>query len=563
MQTLTAGIVNLVPEGLILLISLTAAVSAFKMAQRGVLAQQLNAVESLASVDVLCTDKTGTLTEPNAARRRAGARRAASDERDAGARRSRATPPARRRATRRCRRSPTRRWRRSSGGRSSGRCRSPRGGAGARSTSATSGSCSARPERFAAADPALAERGAGRGRRRPARARARPRRGAAADRRARRRSSRRTCSPWAWSSSPSGCGRTRPRRSPSSPPQNVALKVLSGDAPATAGAIARDAGVPGRPGARRRGAPLRSGGAARGGAGGARRRSDLAGGQACRRRGAGRCRPLRGDGRRRRQRRPGAQGRRGSRSPRDPACRWPARWPISCSCAATSPSCPGMVAEGRQILRNIQRVAQLFVTKSVFTAVLGLAVAIPTATYPAAAAPVHARLHRHDRHPGVRARAGPQHGPVAARALPAVGGPVRDPGRSGGRASASSPATCSRATASISTCVHSRTVATGIVVFCGLAVVMRLEGEPGRRAPRRRRALRPDGAALRARPGRPFLRDFYELATPTARRSPPGRSASHSGSAECSGRSDCCVCEAPSLTDPVHWPLAGPIRLVA
>jgi cation-transporting P-type ATPase E len=63
-QALTAGIVNLVPEGLILLISLTAAVSAFKVAQRGVLAQQLNAVESLASVDVVCTDKTGTLTEP-------------------------------------------------------------------------------------------------------------------------------------------------------------------------------------------------------------------------------------------------------------------------------------------------------------------------------------------------------------------------------------------------------------------------------------------------------------------------------------------------------------------
>ena len=61
-QLLTAGIVNLVPEGLILLISLTAAVSAFKVAQRGVLAQQLNAVESLASVDVVCTDKTGTLT---------------------------------------------------------------------------------------------------------------------------------------------------------------------------------------------------------------------------------------------------------------------------------------------------------------------------------------------------------------------------------------------------------------------------------------------------------------------------------------------------------------------
>src|SRR5215472_11297076 len=43
---------------------------------------------------------------------------------------------------------------------------------------------------------------------------------------------------------------------------------------------------------------------------------------------------------------------------------------------------PSMVAEGRQILRNIQRVAQLFVTKSVFTAVLGLAIALPTATFP-------------------------------------------------------------------------------------------------------------------------------------------------------------------------------------
>jgi cation-transporting P-type ATPase E len=63
-QTLTAGIVNPIPEGLILLISVTAAVSAFKLAQRGVLAQQLNAIESLASVDTPCTDKTGTLTEP-------------------------------------------------------------------------------------------------------------------------------------------------------------------------------------------------------------------------------------------------------------------------------------------------------------------------------------------------------------------------------------------------------------------------------------------------------------------------------------------------------------------
>lgn len=62
-ETLTAGIVNIVPEGLILLVSLTAAVTAAKMARHGVLAQQLNAIESLASVSVMCTDKTGTLTE--------------------------------------------------------------------------------------------------------------------------------------------------------------------------------------------------------------------------------------------------------------------------------------------------------------------------------------------------------------------------------------------------------------------------------------------------------------------------------------------------------------------
>jgi cation-transporting P-type ATPase E len=62
--TTVAAVVTLVPEGLILLTSLTFAVSALRMARRGALAQQLNAIESLASVDVVCLDKTGTLTEP-------------------------------------------------------------------------------------------------------------------------------------------------------------------------------------------------------------------------------------------------------------------------------------------------------------------------------------------------------------------------------------------------------------------------------------------------------------------------------------------------------------------
>jgi len=62
--TAVAAVVTLVPEGLILLTSLTFAVAAIRMARRGALAQQLNAIESLASVDLVCLDKTGTLTEP-------------------------------------------------------------------------------------------------------------------------------------------------------------------------------------------------------------------------------------------------------------------------------------------------------------------------------------------------------------------------------------------------------------------------------------------------------------------------------------------------------------------
>src|SRR6185312_14161749 len=61
--TATAGVVSLVPEGFVVLVSLTFAVAALRMARRGVLAQQLNAIESLASADVICLDKTGTLTD--------------------------------------------------------------------------------------------------------------------------------------------------------------------------------------------------------------------------------------------------------------------------------------------------------------------------------------------------------------------------------------------------------------------------------------------------------------------------------------------------------------------
>lgn len=55
-------IVALVPNGLVLAIALAYALGAIRMAGKGALAQQANAVESMSNVDVLCTDKTGTLT---------------------------------------------------------------------------------------------------------------------------------------------------------------------------------------------------------------------------------------------------------------------------------------------------------------------------------------------------------------------------------------------------------------------------------------------------------------------------------------------------------------------
>lgn len=59
-----AGLVAMVPEGLVLLTSLAFTAGAIRLARRRVLVQELAAVEGLARVDVLCVDKTGTLTRP-------------------------------------------------------------------------------------------------------------------------------------------------------------------------------------------------------------------------------------------------------------------------------------------------------------------------------------------------------------------------------------------------------------------------------------------------------------------------------------------------------------------
>ena len=58
-----AGIVAMVPEGLVLLTSVAFAVGVVRLGRRRVLVQELPAVEGLARVDVICFDKTGTLTE--------------------------------------------------------------------------------------------------------------------------------------------------------------------------------------------------------------------------------------------------------------------------------------------------------------------------------------------------------------------------------------------------------------------------------------------------------------------------------------------------------------------
>ena len=58
-----AALVGMIPQGLVLLTSIAFGVSAVVLASRRVLVQQLPAVEGLARVDVVCLDKTGTLTD--------------------------------------------------------------------------------------------------------------------------------------------------------------------------------------------------------------------------------------------------------------------------------------------------------------------------------------------------------------------------------------------------------------------------------------------------------------------------------------------------------------------
>jgi P-type E1-E2 ATPase len=511
-QLLTAGIVNLVPEGLILLISLTAAVSAFKVAQRGVLAQQLNAVESLASVDVVCTDKTGTLTEPTlrlvdllpatAVDEGTLARSLALYAASAPSRNSTLqaiadaglTDVEPRRVVGQVPFSSRRRW-------SALDLGDERLVLGA-------------PERFSASDPLLAERArqeASSGRRVLAFGRSEAKLQTAGSE-----------PPFPGDVRVLGLVVLAERLRPNAAEtvaffvaQEVELKVLSGDAPATVGAIARDAGVPGsaqaldgerlpsEPAALRA-AVLTAPAVGRISPEGKREVVDALDG-------AGRYVAMIGDGVNdvpalKQARLAIAQGS-GTQMARSVADLVLVRDDFAVV--------PGMVAEGRQILRNIQRVAELFVTKSVFAAVAGLTIAIPTATFPllprqfTIASTVTIGI------PAFVLALAPSTGPwrpdrflqsVARFAIPA--GLAIGIGIAAGYLLA-------RYSFHLGIS-QSRTVATGIVVVGGLAVVLRLENQPGRR----RLAVGALCAAMlllfALALAIPFLRDFYELTTPTA-----------------------------------------------
>jgi P-type E1-E2 ATPase len=511
-EVLTAGIVNIVPEGLILLISLTAAVSAFKIAARGVLAQQLNAVESLASVNVVCTDKTGTLTE--AALRVVGLVPAQGVDEEmltTAVGTYAASAPTRnltlqavadaklRGAEKRdvlgqVPFSSRRRW----SALDLGEMRLVLGA----------------PERFASADPALAEEGtreAGTGRRVLVLGRSdAPLPEDAQD------------PPFPDDVRPLGlvvlAERLRANASETVAfftKQDVQLKVLSGDAPATVGAIAKDVGVPGsapalngealpaEPAALRE-AVLSAPAVGRISPDGKRAVIDAL-------TAAGRYVAMIGDGVNdvpalKEARLAIAQGS-GTQMARTVSDLVLVRSDFGVV--------PGMVAEGRQILRNIQRVAQLFVTKSVFVAVVGLVVAIPTATFPllprqfTIASSVTIGI------PAFVLALAPSSGPWRVeRFLQTVGRFALPAGFAIGLG-ISAGWFIARYGFDLNV-GHSRTVATGIVVVCGLAVVLRLEGGHSRR---RRLAVLGLCAAMALLFALalviPFLRDFYELAKPT------------------------------------------------
>ncbi len=64
-QSMVGAVIGMIPEGLYLLCTVALALSAMRLAQKKVLLHDMRSVETLARVDVLCVDKTGTITSDN------------------------------------------------------------------------------------------------------------------------------------------------------------------------------------------------------------------------------------------------------------------------------------------------------------------------------------------------------------------------------------------------------------------------------------------------------------------------------------------------------------------
>jgi magnesium-transporting ATPase (P-type) len=141
---------------------------------------------------------------------------------------------------------------------------------------------------------------------------------------------------------------------------------------------------------------------------------------------------------------------------------------------------PRMVHEGRQILRNIQRVARLFVTKALFTAFLLITIAIPSGIFPLL--PRQFTL-TSSLTIGI---------PAFFLALAPSSGPWRPEGFLRAIARFSLPAGLATGIGILTayllarhafdaTLIEARTVTVATVVTAGLAIVIVLEDEPGRR----------------------------------------------------------------------------------
>ncbi len=76
--------IGMIPEGLYLLASVALAVSAMRLASKKVLIHDMKCIETLARVNVLCVDKTGTITEDSMCVSEVVKAKAYDEEKDAG-----------------------------------------------------------------------------------------------------------------------------------------------------------------------------------------------------------------------------------------------------------------------------------------------------------------------------------------------------------------------------------------------------------------------------------------------------------------------------------------------